>query len=105
MPPKKRARASKKFSGPAWKKPKKDIQAAAVRAVRSVMMKNIETKESTQTISDGTENFHNNFVTLSSNLLATTQGTGDPHTSSTSNRIGDRIPRWRSLRGDLVMKT
>jgi hypothetical protein len=43
------------------------------------------------TIGDGTEIFHNNFVTLSNNLLATSQGIADPHTASTANRIGDEI--------------
>ena len=55
------------------------------------MMKNIETKQSLQTIADGTEIFHNNFVTLSSNLLATTQGVQDPETAATNNRIGDQV--------------
>ena len=77
-------------SGPVRKK-SKNIRQVAARAVRDVMMKNIETKQSNQTIADGTEIFHNNFVTLSSNLLATTQGTWDPQTTSTNNRIGDQV--------------
>lgn len=55
------------------------------------MMRNIETKQSLQTIADGTEIFHNNFVTLTSNMLATTQGTADPETLATNNRIGDQV--------------
>jgi hypothetical protein len=77
-------------SGPVRKK-SKNIRNIAARAVRDVMMRNIETKQSNQTISDGTEIAHNNFVTLSSNLLATTQGLTDPQTASTNNRIGDQV--------------
>jgi len=86
---KKRKRGVQK-AGPIQKKPR-NIRNIAARAVRDVMMKNIETKHSLQTIADGTEIFHNNFVTLSSNLLATTQGIQDPETAATNNRIGDQV--------------
>lgn len=59
------------------------------------MTKNIETKHSVFTASDGTEIGHNNFITLDSQLLKTTPGIQDPNTTNTDNRIGDNI----NLRG------
>jgi hypothetical protein len=67
------------------------IQSVVRDSVRRALSRTIETKESTQTINDGTELFYNNFVTLSSNLLATSQGSADPQIGSTGNRIGDEI--------------
>lgn len=57
--------------------------------------RNIETKESVQQFTDGTEILHNNFVILTNNPLATLQGTSDPANTNTANRIGDTI----NLRG------
>lgn len=97
MPPKrpynkKRRSVFKKYGGKARVLPAvKTLQAVARRAVAQQLKKNIETKMSCLTATDGTEIFHNNFQTLSSTLLATTQGTGDPVNASTANRIGDSI--------------
>ncbi len=33
----------------------------------------------------------NDFITRSTNLLTTTQGTGDPNTANTSARVGDSV--------------
>jgi len=65
------------------------------RIIKQQLNRNIETKTSVHTLSDGTEIFHNNFVTLTSNPLKTTQGVEDPEDANTLNRIGDRI----NLRG------
>jgi len=67
------------------------LQAAVRRAVAQQVNKNIETKQSVSSVTDGIEIFHNNFVTLSSTPLFTSTGTGDPMNLAISNRIGDRI--------------
>lgn len=59
------------------------------------MNKNIETKLSNFTSQDSYEIVHNQYISLSSTLLATTQGVQDPRTTNTNNRIGDKI----NLRG------
>lgn len=97
MPPKraynkKKRTTYRKYGGKARVLPAvRTLQAVARRAVVQQLKKNIETKMSCLTATDGTEIFHNNFQTLSSTLLATTQGTGDPTTSNNANRIGDSI--------------
>lgn len=58
---------------------------------RKVVAKNIETKHSVFSTSDGTEIAHNNFITVTNTLLRTTQGTGDNPVANVSNRIGDSI--------------
>jgi len=60
-------------------------------AVRRVLQKNIETKQSNFTSTDGVEIGHNSFVSVDSAILATDNGTSDPATSSSTNRIGDEI--------------
>lgn len=55
------------------------------------MNRNVETKHSLQTDTDGKEILHNNFVTMSSTLLQTTVGAYDPTNNSVNNRIGDEI--------------
>lgn len=67
------------------------LQAVARRAVARTLAKNVEVKQSVYTASDGTEISHNNFITLTNNLLQTTQGVTDPRTVNTANRIGDKI--------------
>jgi len=58
---------------------------------RSIVNKNIETKHSVFSTSDGTEISHNNFINITSDMLKTTQGTGDNSVSNTLNRVGDSI--------------
>jgi hypothetical protein len=65
------------------------------RIIKQQLNRNIETKTSVNTISDGTQIYHNNFVTLLSNPLKTTQGLKDPEDTNLLNRIGDQI----NLRG------
>lgn len=67
------------------------LQAAVRRAVVKQVNKNLETKRGVQTSTDGVEIFHNNFVTLNSTVLSTTQGVEDPILTSLNNRIGDEI--------------
>lgn len=71
------------------------LQTLARRAVSKYINKHAETKVSNQSPTDGQEIFHNNFITLSSTLLATSQGVEDPVIGTSNNRIGDEI----TLRG------
>lgn len=64
------------------------IKQIAQRAIN----KNVETKSVLFTSTDGTEIAHNNFITLSNAVLATSQGVQD---SPLASRIGDQI----TLRG------
>ena len=65
------------------------------RAIKANNSQMIETKTSCTSSPDGTEIFHNNFVTLNSALLKTTYGAYDPEAGSDLNRIGDKV----NLRG------
>lgn len=67
------------------------IQAVVRRAIAMNNNRMIETKQSNYSSADGLEIFHNNFITLDSLLLTTTQGVQDPQTSTSNNRIGDKI--------------
>lgn len=86
----------KRKGAPSTVKSKKWIKKKASRPTVKKMIdralnKNIETKKSLYSVADGTEVLHNNFVTLTSSLLSTTQGTADPNGSNTLNRIGDKV--------------
>ena len=59
--------------------------------VKKEMNRVIESKNGLHSSTDGVEILHNNFVTLTSAILSTTQGTNDPENNSTGNRIGDQI--------------
>lgn len=61
------------------------------KMISQAINKNIETKESVTQITDGQEIWHNNFITITNNLLKTTQGVSDPANTNTNNRIGDSI--------------
>lgn len=65
---------------------------AMAAAVNRVLNAKIETKQSTYTSADGTEIFHNNFISLENgtSFLATTQGTHDPM-AGVGQRVGDEI--------------
>lgn len=67
------------------------INMIARRVANQTINRNMETKQANQTSVDGSEIFHNNFVTLNSAVLSTTQGVADPSTTATSCRIGDEI--------------
>jgi len=65
--------------------------ASKIQAVvRRTLANQIETKSGFFTPFDGTQIPHNNFVTLSGNLLATKNGTQD-NSDGLGNRIGDKI--------------
>jgi len=98
----KRTKLSRKY-GASAKKSATTLQAVVRRAVAQSISKNIETKHSCYSNTDGQEIFHNNFITLNDRLLYTSQGTSDPDTTYTNNRIGDKIS-WNSLtiRGSIV---
>jgi hypothetical protein len=69
----------------------KSIAATVNKAVSKAINKNIETKNSCYTNTDGVEVYHNNFVALDTQILKTTQGTDSGQTNDTLNRIGDKI--------------
>lgn len=95
MPPK-RGRPTKKFTGPARKRQKLPSVSQMRKLVVQQIGRNLETKRTVHTSTDGLQILHNNFITLDGNMLECTQGTGDAMTnSSIANRIGDEI----SLRG------
>jgi len=98
MPPK--GRYTKRSPGTRYTPAMKDvaakkIQAVVRKAIASNNKKTLEVKQAVSTVSDGAEILHNNFITLDSHLLETTQGVKDPNTSHTECRIGDQI----TLRG------
>jgi len=74
---------------------KRQRRSKIKRLIAQQLNRNIETKSSVNTITDGTEIVHNSFVTLINNPLYTTQGITDPEAGKTNNRIGDKI----NLRG------
>lgn len=81
-------KAPAKKSMPIKKRKRMDIK----RLVKQVLNKNLETKKANYTTTDGNEIQHNNFVTLTPNILATTQGTADPMGPTNQNcRVGDEI--------------
>lgn len=60
--------------------------------VKQVLNRNLETKKANYSTTDGAEVLHNNFVTLTPNILVTTQGVSDPMGPTNQNcRIGDEI--------------
>lgn len=97
MPPKRSynkttRKTYRKYGGKAKVKPAMTtLQAAVKRAVAQSINKNIETKQSCYSNTDGQEILHNNFITLNNTLLYTSQGVTAPDTLSTNNRIGDKI--------------
>jgi len=86
--------AKRKYVRKARMKPKRRFagKAGIARVVNKMLKRKIETKQSTFTITDGQQIFHNNFLTLdgASNFFATNQGTGDPMNTG-GQRVGDEI--------------
>jgi len=72
------------------RKPKKRMNIP--RMVNKILARKMETKQSTSSVTDGTQIFHNNFIVLdpTANFLRTVNGTSDPMTGD-GNRIGDQI--------------
>lgn len=81
-------RVTRRYVGPK-KRPR------VLRIVNKAIARNnnrmLETKHSCTTSPDGNEILHNNFLTLTSKLLKTTQGISDPEIYNSGNRIGDKI--------------
>lgn len=86
---------SKPLKAARFSKTKRDALVKKMRQVaKATLNRNIETKTSQETSTDGIEILHNNFVTVSSTLLKTTLGLADSDVG-TGNRVGDDI----NLRG------
>lgn len=74
--------------------PKKAAVAAKTiqAAVRRVLFKTAESKNSQSSVNDNTAIGHNSFVNVSqNNILYTSQGTADPENNNIGGRIGDQI--------------
>lgn len=85
-------RLTKKYGTPKRVVPAvRTLQAVVRRAIAKNNNKMLETKRSCQTSTDGVEIAHNSYVDLNPYVLQTTQGTADPTTANTNNRIGDQI--------------
>lgn len=95
--PMKRKRSTnvKKYLTKSGKQKFKNLKKMIRQTAKATFMRNVETIKSCNSITDGQEIFHNNYISLSDNLLYTTQGDKNPENSAGSNRTGDQI----SLRG------
>lgn len=89
----KSAKTVKRYSRkkPAASKLSKPMYKAVRNVVQKQLNRVVETKKAVYSNQDGIEILHNNFVTMDSNPLFTSQGTTDPNISDTQNRIGDKI--------------
>lgn len=67
------------------------LKAMVNSTVQRTVNRNLETKQSNFSSTDGVEIFHNNFITPDGSLLYTTQGTADPMSNDAGGRIGDEI--------------
>lgn len=67
------------------------LKAMVDSTVKRTVNRNLETKRSNFTTTDGQEILHNNFIDLDANLLSTTQGVQDPLSNDVQCRIGDEI--------------
>lgn len=65
------------------------------KMIKAALNRNIETKQSVFTNTDGQQILHNDFINCNSELLQTGQGTSDPTSTNINNRVGDEI----NLRG------
>lgn len=77
------------------RKNKTNLRSRIRKIAKDVVMRNVETIKSVNSITDGQQIAHNNYISMSDNLLYTTQGDKNPENSDFSNRTGDQI----SLRG------
>lgn len=73
-----------------WTK-RKTSKPTVRKMIARAINKNIETKTSVQTETDGQEIQHNNFIILNPNLIKTSNGASEDATSSTGNRVGDEV--------------
>jgi len=77
------------------KKAVSSVKKIVSKALKAYSKRNVEVKQAVSTSADGAEIFHNNFITLDSGILITSQGTSDPQTNNSSGRVGDEL----TLRG------
>ena len=70
------------------------VRTVARRAAAQVINRIVETKSGVKSYTDGTQIYHNDFVVIDSNPLATSLGSSDAE-STQGTRIGDRV----SLKG------
>lgn len=68
-------------------------RAGIVRVVNKMLRKRIETKESTQTVADGVQVTHNNFIILDppSTFMRVTAGGGSDPMNGSGERVGDEL--------------
>lgn len=85
---------------------KKRLNRPNVQAmIKQALNKNIETKQGNRIISNGVEIQHNNFITISNDMLGTVYGTGDPQAAN-GMRIGDEINlKGVNIRGMLELNS
>lgn len=96
MPPKKYKRKYNKARAGLVRKYGKtmaNVNASVLQAaVRRTLFKNAESKTSQFNGTDAQQVSHNSFINIApNNVLATSQGLGDPENSLVQNRIGDKI--------------
>jgi hypothetical protein len=73
----------------------KKMKKLMKKVAKDTFMGNVETIKSVNSVTDGQEIAHNNYISLSDNLLYTSQGDKNPDNSAGANRTGDQI----TLRG------
>jgi len=88
-------RRRQKFSKKVKSSKKKVAKPTVKKMIAAALNRNIETKTSVVSNTDGVQIQHNNFININSSVLYTSQGTYDPETTQTQNRVGDKI----NLRG------
>lgn len=79
-----------KRGGLTHRMPAASLRRMMKRTANQVVQRNIETKTSQLTDTDGVELRHNNFHFVTNNLLATQQGVAEPEIGI-GDRIGDKI--------------
>lgn len=87
----KRRRPSKITRKGIYKRSYKRAKTTLKKQIQSVVNRNIETKQSCFTNTDGVQIIHNNFQSVDNTLLSTSQGTADPGSDNFSNRVGDQV--------------
>lgn len=90
MPPR-NYKSKKGYKGKRTYKKQSSVKRQIARALVAYQNKNVEVKKAVSTSADGAEIYHNNFITLDSGILVTSQGTSDPQTNNSSCRVGDEL--------------
>lgn len=83
---------TRKYKKPKGAKKRFAGKAGIARVVNNMLTKKLETKQSTNIGEGRYQQIKNNqFISVDSAFLQTTQGTSDPMAGNTANRIGDEI--------------